>query len=224
MNELLNLVLKRNKNNETLTSRDIIKITNILTQMYEINIEGVDFRTGEVNTIYYSVDNNIIVIDYEKFFKRNLSIYSNYLMLFSLVHEVRHAAQYLSSVSSDDIISRIYLDCFDYISKNTFIAKIFYSRNHDDFPIEINADIVAYIFVIYVAYMLNDNIYFDIFTKMFFKRIKGFSNNSYDVLKSVCGEDIIDYLSGIEDYDLFLNGLLRNNEKAINIGSSLILM
>lgn len=224
MRDIISLMFVRNKMGRIFTPSDIIKITNILADIYKIDIKGVAFRDNEINSIYFSADDDLIVIDYKKFFKRDLSSYSNYKMLFSLAHEIRHASQFLSSLTRTDIISKIYLDCFDYVSMKTLISKVFYSKNHDDFPIEINADIVAYLLVIYVAYMLNDNIYYSLFRSMFEKRIKSFTNSNYDVLKSISGSDILDYIKNLEEYDLFINGISRDENKSLCIASSLVLM
>lgn len=224
MKDIITLMFVRNKIGNIFTPSDIIKITNILKDIYKIDINGVDFRDNEINSIYYCTDDGLIVIDYDKFFKRDLSVYSNYRMLFSLAHEIRHASQFLSSLTKSDIISKIYLDCFDYVSMKTIVSKIFYSKNHDAFPIEINADIVAYLLVIYVAYMLNDNIYYSMFRSMLEKRVRSFANSNYDVLKSISGSDILDYINELEEYDLFINGLMRDEKKSLNIASSLVLM
>lgn len=224
MKDIISLMFVRNKMGRIFTPSDIIKITNILADIYKIDIKGVAFRDNEINSIYFSTDDDLIVIDYKKFFKRDLSTYSNYKMLFSLAHEIRHASQFLSSLTRTDIISKIYLDCFDYVSMKTIISKVFYSKNHDAFPIEINADIVAYLLVIYVAYMLNDNIYYSLFRSMFEKRIKSFTNSNYDVLKSISGSDVLDYINDLEEYDLFINGLSRDENKSLRIASSLVLM
>ncbi len=224
MKDIISLMFVRNKMGRIFTPSDIIKITNILADIYKIDIKGVAFRDNEINSIYFSTDDDLIVVDYKKFFKRDLSAYSNYKMLFSLAHEIRHASQFLSSLTRTDIISKIYLDCFDYVSMKTIISKVFYSKNHDAFPIEINADIVAYLLVIYVAYMLNDNIYYSLFRSMFEKRIKSFTNSNYDVLKSISGSDVLDYINDLEEYDLFINGLSRDENKSLRIASSLVLM
>lgn len=224
MKEIINIMSKVNNKNEVLTPADIRKLTISLSRVYGIDIAGVDFRENEKSAVYYSVDDNIIVIDYQKFFENKIAVFKNYMMLFSLAHELRHASQYLTSLMGSDVISKIYLDCFDYISKKTIFTKIFYSQNHDDFPIEVNADIAAYLLVMYVAYVLVDSVYYPILKSMFYKRVSKFTKSREDALKCICGDDIEDYLVGLDEYDLFINGLSKSKEKNISVASSLVLM
>ncbi len=56
------------------------------------------------------------------------------------------------------------------------------------------------------------------------KRVMNFTEFNFDVLKSICGTDILEYLNEVDEYELFINGLIRDKEKALNLASSLVIM
>lgn len=221
MNEIINIVRNSNHKGSVLSIEEIRKIIFILATIYQVEINGVDVKKGQNTSIFYNADSNVIVIDPEKFYSNNMLVFSNYKILFSLVHEMRHAIQYIDSLLKDDSISKIYLSCFDFIGKNNTLSKVFYSVNHDAFPIEINSDIVAYLFVIYVANLLGDTIHAQIFSNMLLDRIDSINNSNYDVLTCISDGDTILELSLIDEYTLFINGLLRDKDKCKNFIKSL---
>lgn len=45
-----------------------------------------------------------------------------------------------------------------------------------------------------------------------------------NILKSICGTDILEYLNEVDEYELFINGLIRDKEKTLNLASSLVIM
>ncbi len=53
MKEIINIIFKRNSENQIVPPEDIIRITNILESIYEIDFNVVKFKCGEVNSIYY---------------------------------------------------------------------------------------------------------------------------------------------------------------------------
>lgn len=224
MDEILDIMLFKNKTTSSFTPNDIREIINIIARMYNVSIDGTFFSKKYKSLMHYDSDSNMIVVNYGKILQINPLIYRNYYILFLIAHEIRHAVQYSYSLGSDDVVSKIYLDCFDYIGKKTILSNIFYASNHDDFPIEINADLTAFIFVIYVAFKLDDINYYKRFLEMYYKRINKCTKSSYDVLKCLCGDDVFKYFNFLDEYSLFINGLLRNNEVATNVASSLILM
>ncbi len=221
MEEIVSIIKRRNNSYENLKFVDIIKIVEILSKIYDVYIDDVVFESDKNYLICYDSDKNIICVDYNEFFSSGELIYNNYMMLFGLVHEIRHALQYRSALCNDDIISKIYLDCFADLSKSTILSEAFYSRNHDFFPIEVNADIVAYLFIIHVAYMIGDYKQVNMFKNMLNIRIRNISMENYDLVKCLSGKDIEKHLKEIDDYNLFINGLLRDEEKAGDIISSL---
>lgn len=210
MNNIIELVDIRNKECKLLDMIDIKFIVDKLSNDFDIEITKI-INKNDKYIMSLSLTTLELTVDYEKLKEKKDIVYTNYLIVFALVHELRH---FLQLNGDSGILSFIYQECFQYLNSKALFKIAFYSRFHDYFPIEVNANIVGLLYVMYIQRILNDQEYYEIFKTMLFNVLdKVGTEENNDVLVSLLGDD---YLKGVEDldeYELFMNGLLREKDK-----------
>lgn len=210
MNNIIELVKARNTNNELFSMNDIKNIINILASDFSIRLEKIVNKKNKY-IMSLSLRDLEFVVDYHQLIKNEDIIYTNYLILFAICHELRH---YLQLFNDLGIVGSIYDECFKYINSSLILKTAFYSRFHDYFPVEMNANIVGLLYVMYIQKVLGDQVYFNIFKNTLLEVLKKVEDHdALDVLSSILGDDYVEILNGMNEYELFINGLLRDNSK-----------
>ena len=226
MNGIINLIGKRNKAQKTLNLSDIIFIVNYICALYNITLSHIrpmsdllGDNADKSHFMVYEAHDNILYINYAKIKEYDSYSFNNYRIIFTIVHELRHCSQFNYCLTKDDSVAYLYLICFDTLSQNNIISRIFYSKNHDYFPTEINADIVGILFVLYVTKALGDEIFYEIYlTELEIRIKKALSKRAYDVLISLYGANEFKNLQeNMDEYGQFSNGILKEEEKCNNI-------
>ena len=102
---------------------------------------------------------------------------ANYWIFFYCLHEVMHHRQLVSGITDDKVIQDIFNRSYNYLEEikkekiTQVFQKIMYRMFHDYFPLEINADIMAYIKLLEVLREI-DMEYYDVFLDYFKRRIE----------------------------------------------------
>lgn len=220
MNNIIELINKRNKEYKLLNMLDIKYIINELANTFELKIEKITEKKSKY-AMSLSLKDLELVVDYEKL-KINKNILStNYLIFFAIVHELRHCCQLKQDFGK---IGYIYQECFNYMNSSSFIKIAFYSLFHEYFPVEINADIVAYIYVLYVQKRLGDQIHYNIFKKMLLNLVNEAEiDKKYEVIACILGDDYLEMLNELDEYTLFINGLISDKDKNMKILDKILL-
>ncbi|MCH5167236.1 MAG: hypothetical protein J1F35_05010 [Erysipelotrichales bacterium] len=224
MHDIINLIGNKNQNNEVLNEVDIKFIIDRLCSLYGITLSDIKPIFAGKRFMCYEAINNILYINYKKIKYYNCAALNNYRIMFTIVHELRHYCQFHYCLDEGDDVANLYLVCFDWLSKDNLISKVFYGKNHDYFPIELNADIVAILFILYITKYLGDEIYYTIYLNELDAKIRMiYSKKCSDVLNCLYEESQIKNLKeNMSEYNQFLNGILNNKEKSNNIKQMLL--
>lgn len=207
MNKIIELVDIRNKEYKLLDMLDIKFIVDKLSSDFDIDITNIINKTNKY-IMSLSLKNLELTVDYEKIKEKSDTKYNNYLIVFAIVHELRH---YLQLKNNSGALSVIYQKCFQYINSTFLFKNAFYSCFHDYFPVEMNANIVGLLYVLYIQKVLNDRVYYEVFKNTLFDLLdKIETKEAQDVLFSLFGDDYTKILEGLDEYDLFINGLLKD--------------
>lgn len=220
MNIIIELIDIRNRNNKLLDMFDIENIINELVNYFDIETLKVTNKTNKY-LMSLSLRNLELVVDYERLKVSNDVVYTNYVIMFAIIHELRHYWQINFDVGK---VTQVYNECFQYINSSSLFKNAFYARFHDYFPIEVNANIVGFLYVLYIQKKLDDQVYYEVFKNMLMDVInKRDIGKTQDVLVSILGNDYLKLLSGLTEYDLFINGFMNNEEKSQEMLKMLLL-
>lgn len=210
MLEIIEIIKSNNSKMKLLDMENIKEIVNILTSYFDINIKRIVNRDNKY-IMSLSLKDLELIVDYQKIKEFQDVRYANYIIIFGLIHELRHYFQF----KEDDVI---YNKCFEYVNSNSLFRIAFYARFHDYFPIEINADIVGLLYCLYIQIKLSDYEYYQMFKDKLYSLLNKLNTEQQrDVLISIMGDDYINYLNGRDEYNLFINGLLLDDEKVNEI-------
>jgi len=210
MDYVLNLLKECRVKGTILTKEQILSLTEYLKNFFNIDVE-VQFSREIKTHMCYVLETNTIMIDYDRLDSIN-PIKSNYHIVFSLLHELRHVMQYKYTLNHDDALADYYRACFEYLRNQNIISRIFYRKNHDYFVIEINANIVAAYYLIFICNKLDDPIYEMEYRNRLDMELSIIDNPTSDLVKScLIGEEEVD-----DSYQAFFNGLIKNKEERKN--------
>lgn len=213
MFEIIKLISIRKKEKKIFTKEDILKIYSLLIREFNVVcVEDIYFVKNGVERYFmgYHVNNFKIHIDYSRINKFDDIEKINYDIVFSIFHEIRHAKQMEYCKNNKDILAEIYNKCFDYILNLDGKMGIYYHLYHSCFPIEINADLVSYIYLIYICEYLKDNSYKKYYLDRFIERCRVSNDKNYnDLLEILLGINLINLAhEKLDTYDLTINGLI----------------
>ncbi len=202
MEDVINLIKIRNGCNKLFSMQDIIMVVNYLTGDLGIKIRRIHNKHNKY-IMSLSLEDLDLIVDYEKIKTYQDPREANYLVIFCIVHELRHYMQL------DTKEMTLYQGCFSYINSKSLFKNAFYARFHDYFPIEINANMVAFLYVMYIQRRLGANYYYNLFEDKLNRMLNEINSKELsDVFVSLFGSDYKDVLNDMDEYDLFINGLL----------------
>lgn len=154
-------------NDRLLNKREIELIYKSLNRYFNSGVQGIKFDTFNNSPIRYDFNSNIVLVDYEnalKYFEsytidcsNNIQII-NYLIVFSIIHELFHAKQI---IEQDRELVRIYKYCYSLLNDthhglSRALTQVIYNKLHDYLAIEVNANIEAYRAILLIS---EDDIY-----------------------------------------------------------------
>lgn len=213
MNDILYLLLNCEK---LFNKSEIEYILSVLMEIYGIEFKGVVYNNDVKFWMQYYLKEDNLTINYD-FIKRSNKINSlgNYRILFACVHELRHVAQYKKYYAVPKKLQELYDKCFEVINSNNIFNTILYSMYHDYFPVEVNADLVGYLFLLHVTRILGDDEYHQMFFNEFKARIMSvYSINYTQILKSL-NDSTREYYQELDDYTKLMHGLLMYEDAKI---------
>lgn len=170
------------KTDHILYNDDVSKLLEIIFKMY--NLEGrpclkIDNKISWSMAFFKEEPYNFY-INWQivgKSFKNKKVKEANYWIFFICLHEVMHHRQLVSGLTDDLVVQDIFKRSYNYIEEarkqrlaNVF-HKIMYRMFHDLFPLEINADIMAYITLLKILKEI-DLEYYDVFLEYFKRRVE----------------------------------------------------
>lgn len=220
MNNVIRILRKRKEDGKLLDLDDIKNIVKLLSIYFDIKITRV---TNKNNKYIMSLNlNNLeLIVDYKKIPNKKGVTYTNYMIVFLLIHELRHYAQ-LTNNSDSSIM--LYQECMNYISSSSLLKNAFYSRFHDYFPTEINANIVGLLYIMYIQKELNDYEYYNLSKAFLIDLFNNLKTETFqDVLSSIFDSDYKIVLDTLDEYTLFINGLLENKDEEMKVLENILL-
>lgn len=131
----------------------------IVESQKNIYIMSYDFDTITIKVVYESLKKRIIEIYNENDFYRYLKnvAYFNISIIIFLFHEFRHSMQ-AYEMQKKSLLGSLYQKSRDFISKKGEYAMFYraiYNKYHEHFSIEINANYMAYLWIIEVLELLD---------------------------------------------------------------------
>lgn len=211
MHNVIQLLELKNKIKSKLTNSEILRIFKILISEFRLtNITSINFNSiskyyMSYNLIDKTININVDVMNdsmnYKKF---------NYDTIFAIVHELNHVKQFEYTLNNDDYLSYIYKRCFDMISSDNLKDNTYYSLFHNLFPIEVNADIESYMYLIRLINSIVDREYEDYYTNILYERLNVYKNDDFqELLKVICGSKIDEVFNSIDPSIAKVNCLIK---------------
>lgn len=197
------------KSNHILYNTEINRLLEIIFEMF--NIPGhphlkIDNRLSWGMAFFKEEPYNFY-LNWHKLaenFKNKSVKEANYWLFFYCLHEVMHHRQLISGITSDEMVLFIMNKSYLYVeeTKKAKVTEVFhrtmYRMFHDYFPLEINADVLAYIKLLEILRQI-DWEFFEIFLGYFKKRIEKIYEG--EILRDIYTV-LLDLDVNLDDYSL----------------------
>lgn len=229
--------------NHLVSLEDIKDIANILDSYFRDKIyNGIDFLEDNANPLTYSFRLNKIRAVYKSLKDKVLNVYQNskfskiidfvsffnIYIIFLLFHEFRHSMQAFE-IEIKSPLGSLYKKSVDFISIEDSLSKIahmaIYQMYHDHFLFEVNANYMAFLWLIELLELLEFN-NVRIFEGLFIDKMQGeydFKDYEFFHGDAVGDKDIIEELKGeLSIKEQILNGIYVPDPKTIKIHELLL--
>lgn len=146
-------------NNRLINKREIELIYKSLNRIIGSNVQGLKFDEFLNLPIRYDFVSNMVLVNYNGAINYYLDMVEeyenkceliNYLIVFSIIHELYHEKQMREQ---DGSIKDIYKHCYSLLNDthsgmSRVITQVIYNKLHDYLAIEVNANIEAYVSIL----------------------------------------------------------------------------
>lgn len=146
-------------NNRLINKREIELIYKSLNRIIGSNVQGLKFDEFLNLPIRYDFISNMVLVNYNGAINYYLDMVEeyenkceliNYLIVFSIIHELYHEKQMREQ---DGSIKDIYKHCYSLLNDthsgmSRVITQVIYNKLHDYLAIEVNANIEAYVSIL----------------------------------------------------------------------------